>query len=174
MTLYDYYKKIDKENIKELQKTDIIAIKKRIAELESTINDRQAKFIDFYLQIGNATESARLAGYTVATANKQGYNLTKINKKTKEIIFLKKIVKNVSNNKTSDIFVNLALNTFLNLLETGSEGTRYKVAQFLYETFNKKENIKNQNIEEIEIAKELMAELENLEDMNELEDIYNL
>lgn len=44
------------------------------------INERQKRFIDNYIKTGNATESARLAGYNKKTASVIGYeNLRKPN-----------------------------------------------------------------------------------------------
>ena len=39
------------------------------------LNDRQKKFVDYYLQTGNATESAKRAGYSAKNAYQVGFVL---------------------------------------------------------------------------------------------------
>ena len=46
---------------------------------EMTLNDKQKKFVDYYCQSGNATQSAIKAGYSEKTARSQGQRmLTKV------------------------------------------------------------------------------------------------
>ncbi|MBR3746771.1 MAG: terminase small subunit [Selenomonadaceae bacterium] len=42
------------------------------------MNERQKRFVDFYIQTGNASEAARMAGYSKNIANRIGAeNLSK-------------------------------------------------------------------------------------------------
>lgn len=56
------------------------------------LTEKQERFIDYYIELGNATEAARRAGYSEKTAKETGYeNLTKphikseIDKRLKEL-----------------------------------------------------------------------------------------
>lgn len=65
----------------------------------SKLTEKQKRFADEYIKSGNATESARLAGYSPKTAKEMGsQNLTKLNIRT----YIDKVLKEMDSKRIMD------------------------------------------------------------------------
>ena len=67
---------------------------------EKKMTERQKRFVDFYIKTGNASEAARLAGYSAKNADVDGAKLLGISSISREI---EKRLKELEDERTADL-----------------------------------------------------------------------